>query len=71
MEDPTTPVEEVPVLSVLKTSKLSVELTSSTEDELRAGSTATIKFNFTAVGTPIRDGSISLRIPRWVGYTHP
>ncbi len=73
--DPTTTIDEQPVLSVVKTSVNAVrfEVRSSdgefVEDKLnlRAGSKATIEFEFDAVDTPIRNGRVSLTIPSNLG----
>ncbi len=76
--DPTTTIDERAVLSVVKTSGNPVQFDfgsiidgelnpSGDKLNLRAGAKATIEFRFLAVGTPIRNGRVSLTIPAALG----
>ena len=66
MDDPTTTIDERPVLSVVKTSASAVQfdfdsiidgtLDNDGKLNLRAGDKATIEFRFVADDTPIRNG---------------
>ncbi|MYE87693.1 hypothetical protein F4X33_01675, partial [Candidatus Poribacteria bacterium] len=64
--DPTTDVDERPVLSVGKISADAVKFRAE-PNIFHAASRATITFTFTANTTPIRDGSVSLTIPSDLG----
>ena len=64
--DPTTDVDERPVLSVGKISGDAVTFRAE-PNIFHAASRATITFTFTADTTPIRDGSVSLTIPSNLG----
>ena len=78
MDDPTTTIDERPVLSVVKTSASAVQFDfgsiidgdldpSDDKLNLRAGDKATIEFRFVADDTPIRNGRVSLTIPSALG----
>ena len=76
--DPTTTIDERPILSVVKTSVSAVQFDFGSiidgdldliDDKLnlRAGDKATIEFRFVADDTPIRNGRVSLTIPSALG----
>ena len=66
-DDPTTDVDERPILSVVKTSSDAVRFETVGDNIFPAGSRQTITFNFIADSTPIRDGRVSLTIPSALG----
>ena len=67
VDDPTTDVDERPLLTVVKTSGDAVDFTVVGDNVFSAGSQETIEFKFTADATPIRDGRVSLTIPAALG----
>ena len=66
-DDPTTDVDERPILSVVRTSGDAVDFAIEGENVFHAGSRQTITFRFTADRTPIRNGRVSLTIPSALG----
>ncbi len=67
-DDPTTTdVNEIPILSVVKTSADAITFAIDGADTFSAGSEATINFKFTAESTPIRGGLVRLTIPSTLG----
>ncbi len=67
-DDPTTTdVNEIPILSVVKTSADAITFAIDGADTFSAGSEATIDFKFTAESTPIRGGLVRLTIPAGLG----
>ena len=77
-DDPTTTIDEHPVLSVVKTSVSAVQFDFGSiidgdldptdgKLNLRAGDKATIEFRFVTDATPIRNGRVSLTIPAALG----
>ena len=67
VDDPTTAVDERPLLTVVKTSGDAIRFETVGENVFSAGSQATIEFKFTADATPFRDGRVSLTIPAALG----
>ena len=64
------PVVPQPQLYVIETLAESVEFGSTLIGGLKAGSKATIDFTFTPTGTPVKGGSVSIRLPEgWTSTT--
>ena len=66
-DDPHVDGDELPILSVTKTSGEAVNFEIVGDSTFPAGSEQTIAFRFTATSTAIRDGSVSLTIPEALG----
>ena len=67
VDDKNTPEDDRAILSITKTVPEAVKLSVDGDDSFPAASKQTIKFKFTAVDTPIRDGSVWFSIPTALG----
>ena len=67
LDDKNTTEDDRAILSITKTDPEAVKLSVDGDDSFPAASKQTIKFKFTAVDTPIRDGSVWFSIPSALG----
>ena len=67
VDDKNTTEDDRAILSITKTDPEAVKLSVDGDDSFPAASKQTIKFKFTAVDTPIRDGSVWFSIPAALG----